>query len=69
VLNSTPIDHGYDTLLWTRSILAELLNKHFGIGVSEATVGLHLHQLDLSCQNPVIGLGSGSGESGCIFGG
>ena len=52
VLNSTPIDHGYDTLLWTRSILAEVLNKHFGICVSESTVGLHLHQLDLSCQKP-----------------
>jgi len=52
VLNSTPIDHGYDTVLWTRFILAELLNEHFGICVSEATVGLHLHQLDLSCQKP-----------------
>jgi len=52
VLNSTSIDHGYDTLLWTRSILAELLNKYFGICVSESTVGLHLHQLDLSCQKP-----------------
>ena len=39
-------------VLWTRAILAELLNKHFGICVSESTVGLHLHQLDLSCQTP-----------------
>ena len=52
VLNSTPIDHGYDTVLWTRAILAELLKKHFGIWVSESTVGLHLHHLDLSCQTP-----------------
>jgi transposase len=52
VLHSTPIDHGYDTLLWTRSILAVLLKKHFGICVSEATVGLHLHQMKLSCQTP-----------------
>jgi transposase len=52
VLNSTPVDHGYDTVLWTRSILAELLKKPFGIWVSESTVGLHLHQLDLSCQTP-----------------
>jgi transposase len=52
VLNSTPVDHGYDTVLWTRAILAELLQKHFGICVSESTVGLHLHQLDLSCQTP-----------------
>ena len=46
------MDHGYDIVLWTRSILAELLKKHFGIWVSESTVGLHLHQLDLSCQTP-----------------
>ena len=52
VLNSTPVDHGYDTMLWTRAILVELLHKHFGICVSEATVGLHLHQLNLSCQTP-----------------
>ena len=52
VLNSTPVNHGYDTVLWTRAILAELLQKHFGICVSESTVGLHLHQLDLSCQTP-----------------
>lgn len=52
VLNSTPVKHGYDTVLWTRAILAELLNKYFGICVSESTVGLHLHALDLSCQTP-----------------
>ena len=28
------------------------MKKHFGIWVSESTVGLHLHQLDLSCQTP-----------------
>lgn len=52
VLNSTPVKHGYDTVLWTRAILAELLNKYFGICVSESTVGLHLHALALSCQTP-----------------
>ncbi|HJW30319.1 MAG TPA: IS630 family transposase, partial [Saprospiraceae bacterium] len=52
VLNSTPLNHGDNTLLWTRAILAELLKKHFGVCVSESTVGLHLHRLDLSCQTP-----------------
>ena len=52
VLNSTPAKHGYDTVLWTRAIVVALLQKHFGICVSESTVGLHLHQLDLSCQTP-----------------
>jgi transposase len=52
VLHSTPVDHGYDTVLWTRKILADLLDKHYGILVSEYTVGLHLHAMRLSCQVP-----------------
>ena len=52
VLNSTPVDHGYDTVLWTRAILVELLKKQFGIDVLETTVGVHLHRLELSCQVP-----------------
>ncbi len=27
VLTTTPVDHGYDTRLWTRDLLAELLNR------------------------------------------
>ena len=52
VLESTPVDHGYDTVLWTRQILAELLEKRFGIHVVESTVGLHLRALDLRLQKP-----------------
>jgi transposase len=48
VLESTPDQHGYDTVLWTSRILADLLNNNFGITVSEATVSLHLKQLGLS---------------------
>lgn len=52
ILNSTPLDHGYDTVLWTLSILVELLKKHFNTWVSDSTVALHLHQMKLSCQKP-----------------
>jgi transposase len=52
VLRSTPVDHGYDTVLWTRKILVELLEKRFGVRVAESTVGLHLRALDLSYQQP-----------------
>jgi transposase len=52
VLNSTPVAHGYDTVLWTRAILVALLKKQFGIDVLETTVGRHLHRLELSCQVP-----------------
>lgn len=53
VLQSTPDQHGYDTVLWTSKILAELLHKNFGITVSGASVSLHLRQLGLTYQKPL----------------
>lgn len=50
VLHSTPVDHGYDTLLWTREILAELLGLRFGVQVSGRTVSLHLNKSGLTYQ-------------------
>jgi transposase len=52
VLRHTPVDFGYDTLLWTRDLLAELLKKEFGVAVSGSTVSLHLRKLGLSYQQP-----------------
>ena len=52
ILNSTPQDHGYDTVLWTLAILVELLKKLFNTWVSDSTVAWHPHQLHLSCQKP-----------------
>jgi transposase len=52
VLTSIPQAHGYDTVLWTRELLAELLAKRFGVVVSGVTVSLHLKKLGLSYQKP-----------------
>ena len=52
VCNHTPMDFGYDTVLWTREILAELLNEKYGIEVGGSTVSLHLNRLGLSYQTP-----------------
>lgn len=52
VLTSTPVAHGYDTLLWTRDLLAELLHDTFGVVVSGKTVSGHLKRLGLSYQKP-----------------
>jgi transposase len=52
MLNSTPVEHGYDTELWTLNIVVELLQQRFGVWVADSTVALHLHRLDLSCQRP-----------------
>ncbi len=52
VLHSTPVEHGYDTVLWTREILAELLGLRFGVQVSGRTVSLHLSKIGLTYQKP-----------------
>ena len=62
VLRSTPVDHGYDTVLWTRKILVALLERRFGVRVAESTVGLHLRALGLS--PPATGLSGARAEPG-----
>jgi transposase len=52
VLAGTPEKWGYDTALWTRGILAQLVDQRFGVKVSEPTVGRYLHELALSPQVP-----------------
>jgi transposase len=52
VLTSTPQAHGYETVLWTRDLLAELLAKRFGVVVSGVSVSLHLKKLNLTYQKP-----------------
>ncbi|HSN81236.1 MAG TPA: IS630 family transposase [Polyangiales bacterium] len=52
VISTDPTQHGYDTLLWTGRILAELLEKRFGVKVRPGTVAGHLKDLDLSYQKP-----------------
>lgn len=52
VLEQTPEDYGYDTVLWTRGILAELLRRRFHLYVADSTVNLHLKKLGLSYQKP-----------------
>jgi transposase len=50
VLSTDPTQHGYDSLLWTGRLLAELLEKRFGVKVRPGTVDTHLQQLRLSYQ-------------------
>ena len=45
VLPSTPADHGYDTVRWTRKMLAELLEQRFGVRlVDDEAESVHLMQ-------------------------
>jgi hypothetical protein len=46
------LDHGDETPLWTREILAARLKKGFGLAVVGSTVSQHLNRLGLSDQFP-----------------
>ena len=52
VLSKNPTDYGYDTVLWTCDILAELLERVFKIKVTGATVNAHIKKMGLSYQKP-----------------
>ncbi len=52
VLNSTPVEHGYDTLLWNREILATPVRKRFGVTVTGRTISGHLKKPGLSYRKP-----------------
>jgi transposase len=52
ILDSTPEDFGYDTILWTCDLLAELLSNRYGVQVIGSTVNHHLHRLGLTNQTP-----------------
>lgn len=52
VLTCTPVEFGYDTNLWTCTILSEILEPKIGVKVSDSAVGLHLKAMGLTCQKP-----------------
>ncbi len=52
VTQYTPQDFGYDTLCWSRDLLAELMGTQFGVKVGGRAVSQHLRQIGLSYQTP-----------------
>jgi transposase len=52
VLHSTPVGHGYSTLLWNRNILAVLLYEWFGLKLTGRAISGYLKKLGLSYLKP-----------------
>jgi hypothetical protein len=52
VLHSLPVEQGYETVLWTRDLRADLIQKKFAVTVSGPTASWHLKALGLSSQKP-----------------
>jgi transposase len=67
VLNSTPVEHGYDTVRWNRDLLADLIKNPFEVTVSGPTVSLHLKALGLSYQTPCYRDGARDEPEGEFF--
>ena len=49
----SPIQHGYHSALWTRQIIKDLVEEHFGITLCLPTIGTLLARLGLIPQNPL----------------
>jgi transposase len=52
VLNSLPVEQGYDPVRWNRALLADLIQKKFEVTVSGPTVSVPWKALGLSYQPP-----------------
>lgn len=53
IATTDPRDHGFAVTLWTREIVRQLIEAHFGVQLTVASVGRTLHDLGLSAQRPL----------------
>src|SRR4051794_23904719 len=53
ITDTDPRDHGFTVALWTREILRQLIERHFGVVLTVASVGRTLHNLGFSAQRPL----------------
>ena len=53
VVDKDPLQMKFHLALWTRSIVAIVIKRKYGIKLSESSVGRLLRQLGLSCQKPL----------------
>ena len=53
VVDKDPLQMKFHFALWTRSMVAIVINRKYGIKLSESSVGRLLRQLGLSCQKPL----------------
>jgi transposase len=53
VVDKDPLQMKFHFALWTRSMVAIVIKRRYGIKLSESSVGRLLRQLGLSCQKPL----------------
>jgi transposase len=47
IVGKDPRDYGFESALWTRQIVSELIHIHYGINLQVTAVGELLHRLDI----------------------
>lgn len=52
VISENPEDLGFDLLFWICRLLAELMERHYGVKVGPTTIDTYLKYLGLSYQQP-----------------
>jgi transposase len=53
IRDKNPLQLKFSFALWTRSMVARLIHKQFGLKLSESSVGRLLRQMGFSCQKPL----------------
>jgi len=53
IMNKTTEKYRFSFVLWTSRLVGQLINEHFGIKLSKASVYRLLNQLGLSAQRPL----------------
>ncbi len=56
LINSTPLDLGYDTKLWTRELVQVLIQKEMNIEIPKSTLGDYLKNWDITIKKPIKSL-------------
>jgi transposase len=54
VVDKDPLQMKFPFALWTRSMIAVVIRRQFGIKLSDSSVGRLLRQLGLTCQKPLF---------------
>ena len=53
ILTKTPLEFGFDTVLWTRAIIAHIILNKFSISLHETSIGRILKANKLTPQKPI----------------
>jgi transposase len=54
VVNKDPLQMKFPFALWTRAMVGVMINRKFGIKLSDASIGRLMRQLGLTCQRPLF---------------